>query len=230
MQGRALFSRSAFAGFGSVPKGKGFGTAKPALSAIFSKDWRQAMRIGYARVSTEEQSLDLQIDALTKAGCDQIFKDHGISGVAPKRPGLEKALATLQPGDTLVVWRLDRLARSMQDLLGTVQALHEREVGFQSICEHIDIGSAFGELILHVLSAIVHFERRLIVERTEAGMRAAKARGTIFGRKPAIDAEGLLSAIEQRRVGIPVPRIARRLGVGRSTLYRYLKVDMPWRR
>lgn len=180
------------------------------------------MRIGYARVSTEEQSLDLQIDALTKAGCDQIYKDHGVSGVAPKRPGLEQALAALQPSDTLVVWRLDRLARSMQDLLGTVQTLHEREVGFQSICEHIDISSAFGELILHVLSAVVHFERRLIVERTEAGMHAARSRGVIFGRKPAIDAEVLLGAIEQRRVGVPIPEIAQSLGVGRSTLYRHL--------
>ena len=180
------------------------------------------MRIGYARVSTEEQSLDLQIDALTKAGCDQIFKDHGISGVAPKRPGREQALAALQPGDMLVVWRLDRLARSMQDLLGTVQALHEREVGFQSICEHIDISSAFGELILHVLSAIVHFERRLIVERTEAGMKAAKARGSRFGRKRAIDKLALIGAIELQRSGTPIPEIAETLGVGRSTLYRYL--------
>ncbi len=180
------------------------------------------MRIGYARVSTEEQSLDLQIDALTKAGCDQIFKDHGVSGVAPKRPGLEQALATLEPGDILVVWRLDRLARSMKDLLGTVQALHEREVGFQSICEHIDISSAFGELILHVLSAVVHFERRLIVERTEAGMRAAKARGVKFGRRRAIDEEMLLGAIEQRKTGVPIPEIALSLRVGRSTLYRCL--------
>jgi DNA invertase Pin-like site-specific DNA recombinase len=180
------------------------------------------MRIGYARVSTEEQSLDLQIDALTKAGCDQIFKDHGISGVAPKRPGLEQALAALHPGDTLVVWRLDRLARSMQDLLGTVQALHEREVGFQSICEHIDISSAFGELILHVLSAVVHFERRLIVERTEAGMRAAKARGVRFGRRRTLDEEGLSDAIALQRSGMPIPEIAKKMGVGRSTLYRHI--------
>ena len=181
------------------------------------------MRIGYARVSTEEQSPDLQIDALTKAGCDQIFKDHGISGVAPKRPGLEQALAALQPGDTLVVWRLDRLARSMQDLLGTVQALHEREVGFQSICEHIDISSAFGELILHVLSAVVHFERRLIVERTRAGMRAAKARGVKFGRKRLIDERTLTKATLLLRSGVSVPNIATGLGVSRSTLYRSLR-------
>lgn len=180
------------------------------------------MRIGYARVSTHEQSLDLQIDALKGAGCEKIFKDHGVSGVANERPGLARALAALSADDTLIVWRLDRLARSMQDLLGTVQALHEREVGFQSICEHIDISSAFGELILHVLSAIVHFERRLIVERTEAGMCAARARGVKFGRKRAIDEVMLASAIELRGTGLPIPEIANSMGVGRSTLYRYL--------
>ncbi len=182
------------------------------------------MRIGYARVSTEEQCLDLQIDALTKAGCQTIFKDHGVSGVAQHRPQLDKALAAVGPGDTLVVWRLDRLARSMHELTGTVQALHEREVGFHSVCEYIDISSAFGELILHVLSSIVHFERRLIVERTEAGIRAAKARGVRFGRKRAIDKIMLTGAIELQRTGKPIPEIAEVLGVGRSTLYRYLAV------
>ncbi len=182
------------------------------------------MRIGYARVSTEEQCLDLQIDALTKAGCQTIFKDHGVSGVAQHRPQLDKALAAVGPGDTLVVWRLDRLARSMHELTGTVQALHDREVGFHSVCEYIDISSAFGELILHVLSSIVHFERRLIVERTEAGMRAAKARGVKFGRKRILSPKAIRMAKFQHQSGVPVVDIAQSLGVGRSTLYRHLAI------
>ena len=180
------------------------------------------MRIGYARVSTCEQSLDLQIDALEKAGCATIFKDHGVSGVAPDRIGLSKAMETLVEGDTLVVWRLDRMARSMRDLIDTVDALHARKIGFQSLCEHIDIDSAFGELILHVLSSVVHFERRLIVERTRAGMEAARSRGASFGRRPAIDDETVREALQLKAQGMTVPAIAADIGVGRSTLYRYL--------
>ena len=180
------------------------------------------MRIGYARVSTEEQSLNLQLDALKQAGCDRIYKDHGVSGIAAERPGLNRAIRALKPGDTLVVWRLDRLARSMLDLTDTVHVLHEREIGFHSICEHIDISSAFGELILHVLSAVVHFERRLIVERTKAGMEAARQRGTRFGRRRALDGETFREALFLKSQGMKAPDIAADIGVGRSTLYRYL--------
>lgn len=179
------------------------------------------MRIGYARVSTEEQSLNLQMDALKKAGCEIIFKDPGVSGVAATRPGLERALKRLAPGDTLVVWRLDRMARSMRDLMDTIDWLYSRKIGFQSLCEHIDISSAFGELILHVMSAIVHFERRLIVERTRAGMTAARERGVRFGRRPAMDGETLREALYLKSQGMTVPNIAADIGVGRSTLYRY---------
>lgn len=182
------------------------------------------MRIGYARVSTGEQSLDLQIDALTKSGCERIYKDHGISGVAPVRPGLAEALSSLNAGDVLVVWRLDRMARSMRDLLDTVDMLHARKVGFQSLCEHIDIDSAFGELILHVLSSVVHFERRLIIERTRAGMDAARSRGTKFGRRPALDPKTYRKALSLKAQGMIVPDIALQLGIGRSTMYRYLKL------
>lgn len=181
------------------------------------------MRIGYARVSTCEQSLDLQIDALDKAGCDTIFEDPGVSGVAPERPGLARAMRTLKEGDTLVVWRLDRMARSMHDLLDTVDTLHARKIGFQSLCEHIDIDSAFGELILHVLSSVVHFERRLIVERTRAGMEAARSRGATFGRRPALDGETYREALYLKAQGMTIPAIAADIGVGRSTLYRYLE-------
>lgn len=180
------------------------------------------MQIGYARVSTHEQSLDLQIDALTDAGCDRIFKDHGVSGVADERPGLERALAALAPGDTLTVWRLDRLARSMIDLTDTVHWLQSKEMSFHSICEYIDTSSAVGELILHVLCSIVQFERRLIIERTNAGMEAAKQRGAEFGRPAAINGETLREALFLRSKGMSVPDIAEELSVARSTLYRYL--------
>ena len=180
------------------------------------------MRIGYARVSTDEQSIALQVDALNRAQCDRIFKDEGISGVAARRPGLDRALAQLKSGDTLVVWRLDRLARSMRDLTDTITVLHGRGVGFHSICEHIDVSSAFGEFVLHVLSAVAHFERALIVERTRAGMAAAKARGATFGRKPALTDEELREAVYLIDQGLSVPEAASQIGVGRSTLYRYL--------
>ncbi len=179
------------------------------------------MRIGYARVSTIDQSINLQTDALNKAGCDTIFTDH-LSGVTVNRKGYAQAMKALQPGDTLVVWRLDRLARSMRDLTDTITALHDREIGFHSVCEHIDINSAFGEFVVHVLSAVAHFERALLVERTRAGMASAKARGVRFGRAPALSSEELLEALYLVRNGMSVPETAHQLGVGRSTLYRYL--------
>jgi len=180
------------------------------------------MRIGYARVSTNEQNIDLQIDALKRAGCERIFKDH-MSGVNSERPGLGDALASLKEGDCLVVWRLDRLARSMRDLTDTVAELHGRNIGFHSICEHIDVGSAFGEFILHILSAVAHFERSLIVERTKAGMAAAKARGATFGRAPVLNDDALIDALLMLEQGQSVAQIARDMGVGRSTLYRHLQ-------
>jgi len=179
------------------------------------------MRIGYARVSTSEQNIDLQIDALTHAGCERFFEDR-LSGVKNDRPGLSEALAALSKGDTLVVWRLDRLARSMRDLTDTVTALHGRKIGFQSICEHIDISSAYGEFVLHILSAVAHFERSLIIERTKAGMAAAKARGVKFGRTPALKREELIEALLLIRNGQSVTETAYQLGVGRSTLYRHI--------
>lgn len=185
------------------------------------------MRIGYARVSTEDQSIDLQIDALNRARCDRIFTDHGISGMAADRPGLLDALECLKLGDTLVVWRLDRLARSMRDLTDTIGGLHTRGIGFQSICEHIDVSSAFGEFVMHVLSAVAHFERALIIERTRAGMAAAKARGARFGRKPVLNEEELKEALFLIGKGMSVEATASQIGIGRSTLYRYIaKVDV----
>lgn len=178
------------------------------------------MRIGYARVSTTEQNIDLQLDALRKAGCEKIFEDHA-SGMKSDREGYAEGWKTLQPGDTLVVWRLDRLARSMRDLTDTITVLHNRGIGFHSVCEHIDIGSAYGEFVLHILSAVAHFERALIVERTRAGMAAAKARGVKFGRAPALNGEELVEALFLIGNGQSVANTARQMGVGTSTLYRY---------
>lgn len=181
------------------------------------------MRVAYARVSSADQSLALQRDALSRAGYDKLFEDHGISGVAVKRPGLEAALASLKPRDTLLVWRLDRLARSMRELVDIVEDLNGRNIGFHSVCEHIDTSSAVGELILHLLSAIAHFERRLIQERTVAGIQAAKDRGVIFGRQRVLTTRDIKTARAMIESGQTVSDVARTFAVGRSTLYRYLK-------
>lgn len=180
------------------------------------------MRIAYARVSTTDQSLDLQIDALKAHGYDRIFTDHGVSGISADRSGLREAMSVLQEGDTFIVWRLDRLARSMRDLTDTVESLNNRGIRFISLCEYIDVNSAFGELILHILSAVAHFERALLVERTRAGMAAAKERGKTFGRRPALNGEEFCEALFLIDGGMSIPKAAQQIGVGRSTLYRYV--------
>lgn len=151
-----------------------------------------------------------------------IFEDHGISGIATDRPAFTQIIAALKEGDTLIVWRLDRLARSLLQLVDTVTALHNRGIIFRSLCEHIDLSSAYGEYVLHILSATAHFERALIVERTRAGMESAKERGVRFGRRPAIDEEILREALYLINSGMKVKDTASQIGVGRSTLYRYL--------
>jgi len=180
------------------------------------------MHIAYARVSTTDQSLNLQIDALKKAGYDEIYTDHGVSGVAKERPELSNALAALKEGDTFIVWRLDRLARSMRELTDTVHDLNNRGIRFLSLSEHIDVSSAVGELILHVLGAVAHFERALIIERTKAGMDAAKDRGVKFGRKPKMDEKAVREALACIHQGMSISETAHQIGVGRSTLYRYV--------
>ncbi len=140
------------------------------------------MRIGYARVSTEEQRLDLQLKALKNAGCDEIITDHGISGSTFNRQGLDDVLASLQRGDTFVVWRLDRLGRSLVKLVEFMNELGRRGVEFQSLTENIDTRSSGGRLMFHMLAALAEFERSLISERTRAGMQAAKDRGKHVGR------------------------------------------------
>lgn len=139
--------------------------------------------IGYARVSTDEQNPALQFDALTNAGCQRIFADSA-SGAAPSRPALEQALSSLEFGDTLVVWKLDRLGRSLSHLIGLVAQMEDRGVALRSLSEAIDTSTASGRLLFHVMGALAEFERALISERTRAGMAAARARGAVIGRPP----------------------------------------------
>lgn len=181
------------------------------------------LRVGYARVSTGDQSLDLQLDALRQAGVDQaqIYADKA-SGSTADRPELAGCLRALRRGDTLVVWRLDRLGRSTQDLIRIVGDLETRGVAFESLTERIDTSSSTGKLVFHIFSALAEFERNLIRERTLAGLAAARARGRQGGRKPALTP----AQIREIRVlmadkSIPVSQIAERYGVSRSTLYKY---------
>ncbi|EIE0205581.1 recombinase family protein [Salmonella enterica] len=177
------------------------------------------MKIGYARVSTDDQRLDLQRDALTAAGCEKVFTDTA-SGAKAARPGLAEALAFARKGDVLVVWRLDRLGRSLPELVKVVGELEAAGVGFESITERIETSSAAGRLVFHVFAALAEFERRLIVERTHAGLEAARARGRKGGR-PALSPEKV-AAIQAMAAGNrSVSEICKALKIGRSTLYKY---------
>ena len=183
---------------------------------------KSGQRIGYARVSTGEQDTALQVDALTAAGCQRIFEDTAAGGAGSKRPGLASALASLTTGDVLIVWRLDRLGRSLPHLLETVAALEARGVGFQSLHDAIDTTSAGGRLVFHIMASLAEFERTLIGERTRAGMAAAKSRGAMIGRRRALTSDQLEHAKLLVSAGQPPALVARTLGVGRSTLYRAL--------
>lgn len=179
------------------------------------------MLIGYARVSTEDQSLDLQRRALAEAGCKRIFEDR-VSGVIAARPGLGKAMKAVAAGDVLVVWKLDRLGRSFPHLLEVIQALENRRVGFRSLTESMDTTTASGRLLFHLVGALADFERSLIRERTSAGIRAAKARGVHVGRRKALTPAQISHAQMLIDKGESASIVARTLKVGRSTLYRYL--------
>jgi DNA invertase Pin-like site-specific DNA recombinase len=180
------------------------------------------MLIGYARVSTGEQNLDLQIDALKQAGCGEVYQDE-MSGIKAERPGLHKALAFARSGDTLVVWRLDRLGRSLTDLVHTVENLQKRGVGFRSLQESIDTTSSVGKFQFHVFSALAEFERNLIRDRTMAGLRAARARGRRGGRKHVLTPEQVnMAARLIKSKEVPVSEICKILKVSRPTLYRYV--------
>lgn len=180
------------------------------------------MLIGYARVSTVEQSTDLQLDALHAAGVERVFVDEGVSGSVSSRPELDRCLAHLREGDTLVVWRLDRLARSLRHLLELVESLSTKGIHLRSLTESIDTSSASGRLVLSVFGALAEFERSLIIERTQAGLAAARARGAKIGRPAAVSTGQVEQARTLVGAGHRVPDVARTLGVGRSTLYRVL--------
>src|SRR5919199_3095295 len=181
------------------------------------------MNIGYARVSTDEQNLDSQIDALVQAGCERrhIYTDK-VSGTKDQRPGLEQALSHLRPGDTLVVWRLDRLGRSLRHLIDTVTALAERGVGFRSLTESIDTTTSGGKLVFHIFGALAEFERELIRERTRAGLAAARARGRQGGRPKKLDSAKKVAMAQALydQGSHSIQDICLMLGISRATLYR----------
>jgi DNA invertase Pin-like site-specific DNA recombinase len=183
------------------------------------------MLIGYARVSTSDQTLDLQKDALKQAGCAKIFTDTA-SGAKAERIGLDEALNYVRTGDTLVVWRLDRLGRSLPHLIETIKGLNDRKIGFKSITEAIDTTTSGGKLIFHIFGALAEFERDIIRERTQAGLTAARARGRKGGRPKALTpktAQQALTLYNDRKSTID--EICRTLNISRATLYRYIKTN-----
>src|SRR3954464_8613236 len=180
------------------------------------------MLIGYARVSTLDQTLALQQDALTVAGCEQLYTDTA-SGSVTDRRGLTQALSHLRSGDTLVVWRLDRFGRSLAHLIDTIRGLQERGVGFRSLQEQIDTTTSGGKLVFHVFGALAEFERDLIRERTHAGLAASLARGRLFGRAKVLTprkVEQLQTLAKDERT--TVEEICQTLGISRATYYRYV--------
>jgi DNA invertase Pin-like site-specific DNA recombinase len=181
--------------------------------------------IGYARVSTVDQDVALQRDALHQAGCTRIFEDYGVSGVKTERPALLAALAYIREGDVLVVWKLDRLGRSLAHLITTVSDLEKRGVGLRSLTEAIDTTTSGGRLIFHVFGALGQFERDVIRERTRAGLTAAAARGRKGGRKPVVTADKLKRARALRTQGLNVRESAKRLKVGKTALYEALAAE-----
>ena len=181
------------------------------------------MKIGYARVSTGLQNLNLQEDRLTQYGCEKIFSDH-ISGSKSKRPGLDKAIEFARSGDTIVVWRLDRLGRNMEDLITLVNELNNRGVSFHSLEENItmDKSSSTGQLLFHLFAAFAEFERNLILERSSAGRIAARARGRYGGRPEKLNKQDLKLLKTLYDNGTPIKTIAEQWKVSRNTIYRYL--------
>lgn len=181
------------------------------------------MKIGYARVSTVEQNLELQTDALEKAGCEKIYSDTA-SGAKDDRKGLIEAIEFSRAGDSLVVWKLDRLGRSLKHLIETINHLHEKKVGFVSVQESIDTTTPGGKLVFHVFGALAEFERELISERTNAGLAAARARGRLGGRPRAVTERQL--QIAKTMLADPnttIKEVCQTLQISKTTLYRYLK-------
>ncbi len=180
------------------------------------------MFIGYARVSTQDQTPQLQLDALKVAGCERSFVEKA-SGAQRDRPELQAALGYMRSGDTLVVWKLDRLARSLKQLIETVESLENKKMGFRSLTENIDTTTPGGRLTFHLFAALAEFERSIIKERTMAGLAAARSRGRKGGRPPSLNAKDLTAAKALLSdPGITVEEVAKRLKVSPATLYRHL--------
>ncbi len=183
------------------------------------------MLIGYARVSTPDQKLNLQKDALRKAGCKRIFMDVA-SGTQTARDGLDEVLEFLRARDTLVVWKLDRLGRSLKHLIELVTALQNRQIGFRSLQEHIDTTTSGGKLVFHVFGALAEFERDVIQEWTRAGLAAARARGRKRGRRRAMDDKKVAMAVSLlKNPQTSVAEVCKTLKISRATLYRYLPAE-----
>lgn len=182
--------------------------------------------IGYARVSTTDQKLDLQTDALAAAGCRKVFADK-LSGTTTTRPELDACLRYLREGDVLVVYKLDRLGRSLRHLLEVIDDLKERGIGFKSISDGIDTTTSTGRLLFSVMGSFAEFERDLIRERTNAGLKAARDRGKLGGRPTAVTAELGERIVALRAAGSSPTAIAQELEIGRATVYRFLKAQAP---
>ena len=179
------------------------------------------MKIGYARVSTNDQNLDLQTDALKAAGCKKIFSDQGVSGAKAERPELDKALDQIRKKDVLVIWKLDRLGRSLKDLLSIVESLKEQGAHFASIQDGFDTSTASGKMVFSVIGAMAEYERNLTRERTRAGLAAARARGRMGGRPKALDESQVKVAIALAEAGeLTINEICSHVGCSRSTYYR----------
>ena len=185
------------------------------------QDGEQTVLIGYARVSTQDQNLDLQTEALTKAGCKRIFNDK-ISGSRAERPGLTKALEMLREGDTLIVWKLDRLGRSVKNLVDLVGELHKQGIQFKSLTDAIDTGTPSGRFFFHVMASLAEMERELTVERTRAGLEVARQLGRKGGRKRQMTDSKIESAKKLLASGIPPRDVATNLGISVPTLYRWI--------
>jgi DNA invertase Pin-like site-specific DNA recombinase len=179
------------------------------------------MLIGYARVSTQDQNLELQREALIHAGCKKVFEDK-ISGTRSERPGLTKMLEMLREGDTLVVWKLDRLGRSVKQLVDLVTELNQQGIQFKSLTDSIDTGTPSGRFFVHIMASLAEMERELIVERTRAGLEVARQLGRTGGRKPKMTSSKIESAKKLLGSGIPPRDVAKNLGVSVPTLYRWI--------
>lgn len=180
------------------------------------------MLIGYARISTPEQSLGPQTDELSAKGCEKIFTDVA-SGAKTQRPGLKGAIEFCRKGDTLIVWKLDRMGRSMSHLIAGIKELERREVGFRSLTEKIDTTTPGGRLIFHLFSALAEFERDLISERVQAGLKSARARGRKGGRPPVSEETKVMAQALMADKNLSIKQICDRLNIAKSTLYKYAK-------